>query len=301
MVDALFPLDRSLDIQEHPTEFKIQERVPLTRPDILSCLPYEIVPKQLGEAFCPLVFIAASTTGYDASRELMIELALVRCTYSITRHTLISVDRYYQEFEDPRFPLSEKVMIATKLNNQFLSGKYFDESQVRQLLADHPLMICFNPNLVRPFFERRFPSFADLSWAHAGMINWKELGFKHNSGLAYILSFEDYFFNYGSAGEQALSSCFLMTLSPQGLEAILQQATQVSFVIEAHKFPFDKKDLLKGLRFRWNSAHRVWSYSAKDKEEFDQIWAALVSADPTYAAAKHAKVFQITAKERYKD
>lgn len=301
MADALFPVERISDIQANAGEFRMQERVPLTRPDILDSLPYPIQEMQPNEEFCPLVFIAINTTGTDVTREFMIELALVRCTYSITRHTLISVDRYYQEYEDPRFPLSEKTKTYTKLTNEQLAGKFFDESRVRQMLADRPLMISFSPSFSRPFFERRFPSFADLSWANASSVGWKNFGFQHNSGLAYIMTFDNYFYNFGSAGEQALASCFLMTRSPPGLEAILVQATEASYVIEAHKFPFDKKDQLKELRFRWDGAHKVWSYRAKNKEEFDQVWASFSTLDPDYDATRQAKVYQITARERFKD
>lgn len=299
MAEPIFPVERITDIQAAPQEFRLQERVPLTRPDILACLPYKIQKMQDKEEVCPLVFIAINTTGLEAARELTIELALVRCTYSISRHTLLSVDRFYSEYEDPRFPLSETVKQHTQLTNQDLAGRYFDESQVRQLLADRPLMISFSPSFVRPFFERRFPSFADLSWSNAGDAAWQELGFHHHR-LPYLLTFENYFYKYGSAAEQALAVCFLMTLAPMALEQILEKATLSEYVIEAKNFPFESKDQLKELGFRWDGTKKLWKYWAKDKESFDQVWAAFSTLNPNYNAAQKAAIYQVTARERYK-
>lgn len=299
MAETVFPLDRVNDILAAPEEFRLQERVPLTRPDILACLPYEIQPPLEQEEFCPLVFVAINTTGTDHTREMTIELALVRCTYSITRHTLISVDRFYTEFEDPRFPLPEAVKIHTGLSEQNLANHHFDESRVRQILADRPLIITFNPAFVRPFFERRFPSFADLAWSSAGDVDWKSLGFAHNR-LPYILTFENYFYRYGSAADQALATCFLMTMSPPALEKVLENATLSSYVIEAKHFPFESKDQLKDNGFRWDGDKKLWKYLAKDKEDFDRIWDIFSTLDPNYNAAQKATIYQITARERYK-
>lgn len=297
MSESIFPVNRFNDIQNAPADFKMLERIPLTRPDILSRLPvqFEEVSKQ--EQLCPLVFASINTSGIDVSKEFIIELALVRCTYSISRRTVVSVDYYYHEYEDPRFQLSEDVQRYTHVTNQMIKDRSFDESQVRRILADSPLVIAFKPEMVRPFFERRFPIFADLSWGSASVdVPWRELGIK-GSRLPYITTDHGYYYDFNSAGEQALTMSYIMYCRPEALESILNVATMSSYRIELKNFPRESKDKIKALGFRWDSDKRLWAFLAKTKNDLDMLWQELINIEPNY---NNAIVYQITARERFK-
>lgn len=295
---SLFPVDRMKDIVQAPSEFQLMEKVPLTRADIQDILPFGLRPVQPQEQLCPLVFMDINTTGSDPAKEFIIEMALVRCTYSISYHDLVSVDMIYHEYEDTVFELSEEVQSNTHITKSMLKGHRFEESRVRRLLADSPLVIAFKPEMVRPFFERKFPIFADLSWGSAGSdVDWKELGCKSHR-LQYIMSFENFFYDYYSAKERALALAYLMTRYAKALEAILAAATLSSYVIEAKNFPFEGKDRLKELGFKWDKDKRLWKYFAKTKEDLDRLWPDFSAIDPKY---NKAMVFQITARERFKN
>ena len=98
-LNSVFPLERLDEIQKHPEDFRLLERIPLTVDGINTKLPIKLNEPQEGERVHHVVFLDTETTGMDCNQEKIIELGMVRATYSFDRKIMLSIDKIYDEFE----------------------------------------------------------------------------------------------------------------------------------------------------------------------------------------------------------
>jgi len=75
---APFPLERLADIPDRPEDFRLLERIPLTREP--QSWPLELSPVVGDEQ--PMVLLDTETTGLSADAESMIELGMFKVLYS---------------------------------------------------------------------------------------------------------------------------------------------------------------------------------------------------------------------------
>ncbi len=253
-----FPLERIDEIVKHPENFRLLERIPLTQDGMLDKIPIKLQEPQDGDTIKYAVFLDTETTGMDPTSDRIIELGMVRCSYAFERRVLLSIDKYYDEFEDPGKPIPAEIQNLTGINDEMVAGKSFDSDLAAQLLAGRPLVIAHNARFDRPFFDRRFPLFKDLAWACSlTEINWDALG---DSGkkLEFLAQSRGWFYLAHRAYSDCLALIWLMHLQPEAFDCLIDSALRCDYRLLAWNSPFRIKDELKAMGYRFDGRRKVW-------------------------------------------
>lgn len=290
-----FPLERFDEISKHPQDFRLLERVPITYDGILDKLPLQLTKPEEGELIKQCVFLDTETTGMDPNSNKIIELGLVRCSYSMDRRCVLSIDRWYDEFEDPQAKIPAEVTQLTGITDAMVAGKKFDADIVGQIFAGKPLIIAHNARFDRPFVDRRFPLYEKLAWeCSLQSVDWEDLGFNGRK-LEFLVQSSGYFYKAHRAYVDCLALIWLMHLNPAAFDMLITKAMQVEYQVIAKGSPFSVKDQLKGAGYRWNGTRKVWSKTVGSKvlaEQEKHFLIGLYDGEP--------EVVRLNAANRYK-
>lgn len=268
-MDEQFPLDRIGEITQHPQDFRLIERVPFTHESFMESLPVQLIESSPAESTFPIVFLDTETTGLFCSKDKIIQLSMVRCTYSSEQSRIISVDEIYNGFEDPGIPIPSEIVELTGITDAMVKGKKFNEEQIRKFIVEGSLIVAHNARFDRPFFDMRFGNalnIAAMPWACSlEEVDWKRLGF-YGSKLEYLSQSLGYFYDAHLAINDSLTLCFIMFLMPQALEMLLRSASKNSYKVEALNTRYDIKEQLKALNFKWDGVKRLWYLTSNNPE-----------------------------------
>lgn len=294
----MFPLERLDDIKNHPQDFKLLKRVPLTRDDVLSRLPVQLTAAMPGEQTRAVVFLDTETTGMLAGRDKIIELGMVRCTYSVERKIILSVDRYFDAYEDPGAPIPPEIVKLTGITDEMVKGQHFDDDLILSFFADHPLIVAHNAKFDRPFVDHRFQALWDNEWACTFKeIDWGMLGFGVLK-LEFLVQSMGYFYDAHRACNDTLSLCYLMFLRPDAFKMLLESVNTTTYRVDAIDAPVSKKDLLKSKGYRWDNDNRNWYIQVNGPEAAQEQCRFLESV---YREARdRLQVRSFSAKERFR-
>lgn len=264
----VFPMERFDEIQLRPEDFRLLERVPFTRKEFLDKLPYKLHDPIENERTYGVVFLDTETTGLDFNNDKIIELGMVRATYSLDRRMILSINKVYDEFEDPKMPIPSKITDITGITDNMVADKRFDIDKISQMLVGNPLIVAHNAAFDRPFFDRRFEMFKNLAWACSYTINWDALG---NSGkkLEFLLQSRGWFYDAHRACEDCLALIWLMHIEQDAFSMIIDQALSNEFYVFILGNTFEIKDRLKALGYKFDGNKKRWYtkvYSSADVE-----------------------------------
>lgn len=248
MTDTTFPLDMFPTIQAAPQDFRLLQRVPLTRQD--TTFPAAINVPVGDEA--PLVIVDVETTGLEAETDRIIELGLVRASYSPSAKRLTTIHDAYSRYEDPGRPIPELITRITGITDDDVAGRHIDDAWVGMMMAGDPLVLAHNAPFDCGFLEARFPAFDGQRWGcTASEIPWSELGFESRK-LEYLLLKHNSFYEGHRASIDCLATAWLLALRPDGFAQLLDNVAQQTVVVRAFGAPFEVKDLLKARGYRWH-------------------------------------------------
>lgn len=294
----MFPLDRINDIKNHPSDFKLLERVPITRDEVQELLPIKLADPIEGERLWAVVFLDTETTGTNHYNDKVIELGMVRCTFSFTRRRILSIDRIYDGYEDPKRPIPPEITKLTGISDDMVRGKKFDEETILNFVVDHPLVVAHNAKFDRPFVERRFNAWQPMPWACSQKeIDWASFDIGGQK-LEFIVQSQGYFYDAHRACTDCLALCYLMHIMPKAFEMLIESSLKTTYRIEAWKCPFDRKDEVKGAGYRWDADKKVWYIQVTGPEAAN---SQIMFLEKIYSSAPNdAKVYQFTANERYR-
>lgn len=210
-----------------------------------------------------VLLLDTETTGLDASRDKIIELALLRVEVDSATGLPSGTVQVYDGLEDPGMPISREIEQLTGITNAMVRGQRLDEARVAELMDGVDLVIAHNAAFDRPFVEARLPAFASLAWACSfANIDWKSEG-QSSAKLENLALAKGWFYD----AHRAEMDChaLLAVLGQQlpqaqqsGLARLLEAGTQTAFRLQATAAPFDAKDALKARGYRWNAEQRVW-------------------------------------------
>lgn len=258
LADAASPEALARQLESHP-DFRVLRR-------LQPCLQFE--PAQ--GAVRHVVLLDTETTGLDASREKIIELALLRVEVDAGTGRPCGAVQVYDGLEDPGMPISDEIAALTGISNDMVRGQRLDEARVAELLAGADLIIAHNAAFDRPFVEARLPVFEQLPWACSfADIDWKSEG-QSSAKLESLALSNGWFYDAHRAEMDchALLAVLGQTL-PQaqqtGLARLLLAGTQTAYRLQATAAPFEAKDLLKARGYRWNAEQRVWHTRLADE------------------------------------
>jgi DNA polymerase III subunit epsilon len=202
------------------------------------------------------VVLDVETTGLDHTRDEVVELGMVRFSYS-EADEITSVTGTFQVFREPSVPISPEVTDLTGITNDMVAGQRIDEAAVEAFVRDANVVIAHNAGFDRKFAERSWPVFAHRHWACSfAEIDWRKHGFA-GANLGYLLSGCGLF----HAAHRAVDDCHavleilakpLPGASETALAALLTRARQPSVRVWAEHSPFDLKDVLKARGYKWS-------------------------------------------------
>ena len=231
------------------------------------------VPAQ-GQRVCTVVILDTETTGLDAAKEKIIELALLKVQVDLDTGLPVGDVTVYDELEDPGIPIPKEIEKITGINSAMVAGKRLDEGRIAALMVGVDLVIAHNAGFDRPFVESRLPYFSRLAWACSfADISWKDQG-RSSAKLESLAQALGYFYDAHRAEMDchallavlaaslpvtpAPIAADLVTPSSTGLAWLIGKSQHPTYRLQATNAPFDAKDKLKARGYRWNAEHKVW-------------------------------------------
>ena len=225
---------------------------------------------QVGEALsgpqvAQAVVLDTETTGMDAARDQVIELALVKFEYDRATGAVGRVLDVYDGLEDPGRPIPPESTAVHHITDAMVRGQRLDDAAIERLLHGVGVVIAHNAGFDRPFVERRLPSFAALPWACSlREVPWDELGL--GGAKLEFLAYRYGFFFEGHRAEIDCRALLEVLKRPvpwqaeagNALRWLLESARAPSHRIWAIGSPFESKDVLKARGYRWEGEKRVW-------------------------------------------
>ena len=216
------------------------------------------------------LYVDVETTGFDAERDAVIELAMLPFTYSLDG----AITRVHRDLarvwrQDPGRPVPPEVTRITGLSGEDLAGQAIDAAAAAELIAGAHLVVVHNASFDRPFVERVVPAARSAAWGCSRReVPWDRAVFPSRS-LACLLC------AYGALSpdrHRALADCeagvWLLTRQLPGeartvFAALRETAATPTIRIWAVGAPFDCKDELKLRGYRWmpherNAIPRSW-------------------------------------------
>ncbi|MBQ9273700.1 MAG: DNA polymerase III subunit epsilon [Succinivibrio sp.] len=295
-----FPIERFDEIANHPGDFRLLERIPITVPEATqpSRLPVVLTATQSDDHVKQLVMLDTETTGVSPFTDQIIELGMVRASYSANRGVLLSIDRIYDELEAPERPIPSAITKLTGITDEMVSGKRLDEDGVLSFMNGKPLVLAHNAGFDRPFFERRFPHLKDLFWACTQQeVDWNALGAPSRKQEVLALS-RGWFYDAHRASTDCLAMLWLLHVVPGALKMLLESARQPSIKLIVRGNSFDVKDQLKekGARFEQIGNDKYWYLMVGSDREAEELTSYVQRLNPMLRVDR----VMFTARNRYK-
>jgi DNA polymerase-3 subunit epsilon len=233
-----------------------------------------------GQALAPVALtrvlvLDTETTGLDASKDKIIELALLCFDVDTLTGLPVGELQVYDGLEDPGMPIPQEVVAITGITDADVQGQRLDEERIAQLLQGVDVVIAHNAGFDRPFVEARIKAFRQLAWACSfADIDWKAQG-RSSAKLENLAHALGLFYDAHRAEMDchALLAVLVAPLSAAadtgiqhtGLAHLLQAAQKPSYRLQATHAPFDAKDKLKARGYRWNADQKVWHTRLDDE------------------------------------
>ena len=202
------------------------------------------------------IIVDLETTGLDANKDEIIEVAMVKFGYS-NSDQVTGVTGIFQAFNQPTAPIPAEIVALTGITDAMVTGHKIDAAALEGFVADANIVIAHNAAFDRKFAEVSWSLFQHKNWAcSATGIDWQKYGFG-GVKLPYLLTQSGFFHD----AHRALDDCHatleilgseLPGTSTTALAVLLDRARNKTFRIWAEHVPFELKDELKRRRYRWN-------------------------------------------------
>lgn len=218
------------------------------------------------------IVLDIETTGLNSASDEIIELGMVKFTFSTDGRVFDMVDEF-TALREPSLLIPAAITELTGISTEMAAGQRIDADQVGRFIDDAVLVIAHGAAFDRPFCEMLIAGFADKHWACSNTeVDWQTRRHR-GSKLTYLLNDIGLFYE----GHRALDDCYallevLAATTPHAtgtaLGALLQTARKATVRIWAQAAPFEHKDTLKARGYRWSDgsgdAPKAWW---KDVEE----------------------------------
>ena len=222
-----------------------------------------------------VVVLDTETTGLDASKDKIIEMALLRVDVDLVTGIPVGPVQVFDELEDPGMPIPKEAREITGITDADVAGKRLDVARIAALMDGVDVVIAHNAGFDRPFCEARMPLFRHFAWACSfADLDWKAQG-RTSSKLEALAQSLGLFYDAHRAEMDchALLAVLLAPLpsepSTTGMAKLLHAAQAPFFRLQATGAPFEAKDLLKARAYRWNADQRVWHTRLADEAALD--------------------------------
>lgn len=257
-VDKVINSDRTITIHE----FK----------ELPSHLFSKVVNLNQDMGFCTI--LDTETTGLEAGKDEIIEIAMRKWIYHRKDHCLIKPVEHYSALNEPvHNEISEDITTLTGITKEDVRGQKIDWNVVSRIIKESDFVLAHNSGFDRPMIES-VPEVKEISsgkiWACSlAQVDWARMGFL--SAKQELLSI---FHGFHYSGHRALTDIdALANILLQGdyLKEILQNAKTKQVRVDCVQAPFDKKDHLKDRNFSWNAANKFWTRLIPETEQDEMM------------------------------
>jgi DNA polymerase-3 subunit epsilon len=229
------------------------------------------------------IIVDFETTGLDTERDEILEVAMVKFSYSRDGRVL-GVIGSFQAFQQPSTSVSAEITKLTGITDAMVEGHAIDADAIEAFVAEANIVTAHSAKFDRKFAERYWNFFQHKHWAcSATEIAWKEYGFG-GAKLEYLLAKSGLFHDAHRALDDCQATLEILARALPGtsvtaLSILLECARRKSFRIWATGAPFALKDALKRRGYRWNDGTdgrpRSWYIDvAEDTLEIEQKFLA---------------------------
>lgn len=256
------------------------------------------------EEVVQVALVDTETTGMNADRDEIIELGLVVVAVGATSGQAFEVLESYGCLEEPSGPIPPETTRVHGITDAMVAGQHIDDQRVEALLKNVGLVIAHNASFDRRFLEKRLPVFAGLPWACSVKdVAWYEEGFGSQK-LDYILMQCGYF----HAAHRAEADCLaLLEVLQRPLEKaggvamrqLLRASAQKRYRIWAVNSPFEVKDDMKAVGYRWDAVMRCWNLETSEGALEEELQRLKLLAYPKRSAKISVEV--LDARVRFSD
>lgn len=215
-----------------------------------------------------LVVLDTETTGLDPEVDGITELGMVEVWYSPSEGRLQSIIRKFEAYNDPGCEISEFITEMTGITQEMVEGQNITHEDVVVWFEDDPIVVAHNAAFDRQFFERKFPELTNLRWACSKReIKWRDWFGYESDKLEYVNYKAGHFYE----GHRATVDCFalinMLIKHDDIVSKLMNEVSKSSWLIRATGAPFEAKDDLKKLGFKWNP------------DLYGKVWVKFVSDD----------------------
>ena len=225
--------------------------------------------------------VDCETTGLDAHRDALIELAMVPFLYDRRSGTVVAYGEAFSGLEDPGSPLTPEIIALTGLTDDAVRGQHIDRKRALEILRSAAIVIAHNAGFDRPFIE----GFLDVSdnerrpiWGCSlEQVDWAASGIPA-AKLEVLTVFHGFFIGNHRAEADAAGTLHLLTLEDPStgksyLQGVLTKMREPSVLLQAFGSAFETKERLRLRGYKWHAAKRVWQkVVAKANLEAEERW-----------------------------
>ena len=216
------------------------------------------------------LFVDTETTGFNAERDAVIELAMLPFDYTLDGAiTDVHRDQARSWRQDPGRPVPPEITRITGLTDQDLAGEAIDVAAAAELVADAHLLVAHNAAFDRPFVEGVLPTARGAAWACSRHeVPWDPATFPSRSLACLLCAYGAFSPDRHRALADAEAGVWLLTQQLPDEDrtvfaALRETAAQPTVRVWASGAPFDAKDELKSRGYRWmpnerNGIPRSW-------------------------------------------
>lgn len=290
--DAIEQLAREVEL--HP-DFKVLRRLQPRR-------SFKVWDGE--EDVLQVAIVDTETTGLSAEKDEIIELGLVVVAVGAISGQAFEVLDSYGALEEPSSPIPPETTRVHGITDEMVAGQRIDDKRVHEMLKNVGLVIAHNAGFDRRFLEKRLPVFAERPWAcSVKEVAWHEEGFGSQK-LDYILMQCGYFHEAHRAEADCLALLEVLQrpmekASGVALGQLIQAATQKRYRIWAVNSPFEVKDALKAVGYRWDAALRCWNLETSEAALEERLQWLKMHAYPSRSAKVSIEV--LDAQVRFSD
>jgi DNA polymerase-3 subunit epsilon len=242
-------------------------------------IPQQATPLPTGCTGKVGIIVDFETTGLDAGKDEIIEVAMVKFGYSNSGQ-VTGVTGIFQAFNQPTVTIPAEIVELTRITDAMVAGHKIDAAALEGFVADANVVVAHNAAFDRKFAEAAWPLFEHKNWAcSATGIDWQRYGFS-GAKLVYLLTQSGLFHD----AHRALDDCHatleilardLPGTSTTALAVLLDRARRKTFRIWAENAPFELKDALKRRRYRWNDGSdgrpRAWHIDVDESNRDSEL------------------------------
>jgi DNA polymerase-3 subunit epsilon len=215
-----------------------------------------LVPRQpytppVGLDIKTAILLDTETTGFDARKDEIIELGMVKFDYTPDGR-IAGVRDTFSAFNEPSGPISAEVTALTGITDD-----KFDDAAITAFVDGAVIIIAHNSGFDRKFAERYWPVFEHKAWGcSTSEIDWRKHGFA-GARLGYLLNGAGFFHQ----AHRAVDDCHalmevlafeLPTTGSPALALLLETARKPTLRVWAEQTAFELKDSLRRRGYRWN-------------------------------------------------